>query len=139
MALSTNSIIHYTNSINTLKLILKEGFKLKYCDEVLKFNGGSSAAAHPMICFCDIPLSKSSKHFESYGHFGIGLTKKWAVKNGINPVLYIDKDSLIAKSILELIKERRDTTTNLTKEQKKISFRNKKLCKKLFRESKKKW
>ncbi len=118
MALSTNSIIHYTNSIDTLKLILKEGLKLKYCNETLNLDDGSSNAAHPMISFCDIPLSESSKHFEAYGHFGIGLSKTWAVEKGINPVLYIDKESLIAKSIHELIKARRDSKTNLTVEQK---------------------
>jgi hypothetical protein len=120
MAISTNSIIHYTNSIEILKLILNEGFKLKYCNEILVLNDGGSAAAHPMISFCDIPLSESTKHFEAYGHFGIGLTKEWAIKNGINPVLYIDKDSLIAKSLYELIKARRESESNLTPEQKSL-------------------
>jgi len=129
MALSTNSIIHYTNSIDTLKLILKEGFKLKYCLESLILNNGSSNAAHPMICFCDIPLSESSKHFEAYGHFGIGLSKSWAVEKGINPVLYIDKDSLIAKSLLELIEARRDTKTNLTELQKELVLKIKSYAK----------
>lgn len=129
MAISTNSIIHYTSSIDTLKLILKEGFKLKYCDETLHLDDDSSNAAHPMISFCDIPLSESSKHFEAYGHFGIGLTKTWAVEKGINPVLYIDKDSLIAKSILELIKARRDSKTNLTTQQKALVLKIKSYAK----------
>lgn len=120
MAISTNSIIHYTKSIGILKLILKEGFKLKYCDESLKLKDGSSAAAHPMVSFCDIPLSESQKHFESYGHYGIGLTKEWAVKNEINPVLYIDSNSLVAENLSNLIKERRNSESNLTTEQKSM-------------------
>lgn len=120
MAISTNSIIHYTKSFDILSLILKEGFKIKYCAEVLRLGEtGSSQAAHPMISFCDIPLSNSSQHFDAYGRYGIGLTKEWAVKNGVNPVLYIDKDSLIAKSIYFLIKERRKSDTNLNKVQKR--------------------
>lgn len=129
MAISTNSIIHYTNSIDILKAILKEGFKLKYCQEILELNDGRSNAAHPMISFCDIPLSESIKHFEAYGHFGIGLTKDWAVKNGINPVLYIDKSSLIAESIYELIKARREAKSNLTSQQKALVLKIKSYAK----------
>lgn len=114
MAISTNSIIHYTDSYNILELILKEGFKIKYCVEKIKLADGNSNAAHPMISFCDIPLSDSIQHFDAYGKYGIGLTKDWAVRNGVNPVLYIDHNSLFAKSLYELIKERRKKTTNLT-------------------------
>lgn len=104
MAISTNSIIHYTNNIDILKAILKEGFKIKYCNEELKLGIGSSNTAHPMVSFCDIPLSNSKKHFDAYGKYGIGLTKEWAFKNKVNPVLYIDRHSLIAEIIHELIK-----------------------------------
>ncbi|MEM9679433.1 MAG: abortive infection system antitoxin AbiGi family protein, partial [Bacteroidota bacterium] len=67
MAISTNSIIHYTNSFKTLTSILKEGFKIKYCAEELDlFEDKGSLAAHPMISFCDIPLSDSVQHFDAY-------------------------------------------------------------------------
>jgi hypothetical protein len=127
--ISTNSIIHYTNSIQTLKLILKEGFRLKYCDEMLQLNNNSPSAAHPMVCFCDIPLSESSTHFESYGYFGIGLTKSWAVENKINPVLYLDKSSLIANIFFDLFKSRKEKNTNLNEEQKDLILRIKTFAK----------
>jgi len=79
MAISTNSILHYTKSIEALKGILSEGFKIKYCSEKLILTtgkGNGSFAAHPIISFCDIPLSNSARHFKSYGKYGIGLTKK---------------------------------------------------------------
>lgn len=118
MAISTNSIIHYTNNFDILTSILVEGFKIKYCEERLKLGeNGFSSAAHPMISFCDIPLSNSQQHFDAYGRYGIGLSKKWAIKHGVNPVLYIDRNSLFAKSLFELIKERRKKTTNLTRKQ----------------------
>jgi hypothetical protein len=120
MAISTNSIIHYTDSLDTIKSILKEGFRIKYCAEELKLGKkGESKAAHPMVSFCDIPLSDSKQHFDAYGKYGIGLSKQWAIKNGINPVIYIDKNSLIADSIYELIKERRKDDSNLTQKQKR--------------------
>lgn len=121
MAISTNSIIHYTDSLDVLKLILNEGFKIKYCAESLRLGSNKgSDAAHPMISFCDIPLSNSMQHFDAYGKYGIGLSKEWAVKNGVNPVLYIDHNSLFAESLYELLKQRRDKNTNLTVEQKKL-------------------
>lgn len=120
MSISTNSIIHYTNSLDNLIGILQEGFRIKYCSERLNLGKSRySSAAHPMISFCDIPLSASIQHFEAYGKYGIGLSKKWAFEIGINPVLYIDENSLFAENLYELIKERRNEKTNLTLKQKK--------------------
>src|SRR5205814_1163321 len=74
-------------------------------------------AAHPMISFCDIPLSDSTQHFSAYGKYGIGLSKAWAITNGVNPVIYIDKNSLFALCVQQLVLERRKPNTNLTKKQ----------------------
>ena len=120
MTISTNSIIHYTNRFDSITSILQEGFRIKYCAEVLKLGSNNfSKAAHPMISFCDIPLSDSKQHFSAYGRYGIGLSKAWGMKKGVNPVIYIDENSLIAKSIYNLIKARRKNDTNLTEKQKR--------------------
>lgn len=129
MAISTNSIIHYTSSFKVLTSILKEGFKIKYCLEKLEVDDESSNAAHPMISFCDIPLSESTQHFAAYGKYGIGLSKSWAIENGVNPVIYIDKNSLFAKCIKELILERRKEDTNLTSKQRNEILRIKSYAK----------
>lgn len=105
MAISANSIIHYTSTFDILCKILEEGFKIKYCKEDLHLNkiGDGSSAAHPMVSFCDIPLTDTTRHFESYGYYGIGLSKKWAIDKGINPVLYIEQKSSLAKSLSRII------------------------------------
>jgi len=119
MSISTNSIIHYTDTLPKLESILKEGLGIKYCGEILIMEEDTkSIAAHPMVSFCDIPLSSSYKHFDAYGRYGIGLTKNWANKFGVNPVLYLDKNSSISKTLAEFIKERRIKDTNLTDKQK---------------------
>jgi hypothetical protein len=119
MAISTDSIIHYTDTINKLESILKEGFAIKYCSEKLFIEEDvSSLAAHPMVSFCDVPLSQAYRHFDTYGKYGIGLSKTWANSKGINPVLYLDKDSSISRTIGQLIIERRKSKTNLTSKQK---------------------
>lgn len=119
MAISTNSIIHYTKSIDILKSILKEGFRIKYCSESLLIKGTPILSAHPMISFCDIPLSNSLKHIYAYGSYGIGLTKVWACKMGINPVLYVEKNSIIGQSFLDQLKKiRTNSIDNLNYEDK---------------------
>lgn len=103
MAISSNSIIHYTKELVILESIIKiKGFRISYCSEKVNTRGGQSYAfAIPMVSFCDIPITEYKKHFYHtkgkklgyYGDYGIGLNKSWASKNGLNPVVYIDYNS----------------------------------------------
>lgn len=103
MSVSSNSIFHYTGSIDNLKSILSDKyFKVKYCNECISINNDDEKAfiriAVPMVSFCDIPFSDVKAHTKSYGNYGIGLSKEWAKRNRINPVLYLEKNSRIAES-----------------------------------------
>ena len=104
MPLSSNTIIHFTKTSEALKGILQTNFKIKYCQENIKLQEELHYAA-PMVSFCDIPLSQIKDHIGKYGAYGIGLTKEWAQKNKLNPVLYIQSDSFLSESIDESYRE----------------------------------
>ena len=104
MALSSNTLIHFTNCKEALKGILENNFKLKYCRETIYLNELTETLHIPMVSFCDIPLSQIKNHIASYGHYGIGLSREWAIRNKLNPVLYIQAKSNLSKSYEELIR-----------------------------------
>ena len=105
MAISTNSILHFTRSRNSLKKILNGFFDTYYCLEIFRLNGAEYRLGIPMISFCDIPISHITSHTEKYGNYGIGLSKEWAESNGINPVLYLEEYSSSTRLIEPLIRD----------------------------------
>ncbi len=108
--ISANTVFHFTKNLSNLKNILKHGFYPHYCVESweLYFNN-KKALAVPIICFCDIPLSQIKDHIFNYGYYAIGLTKNWAIKNKVSPVLYSYKDS----DLINCLSENLTYATNL--------------------------
>jgi len=112
MAVSANTLFHFT-SIKGLKGILSSGgFFCQYSDEhfenILPSKNHYRFTYIPMTSFCDLTimqLSNDSVHRESFGEFGIGLTKEWGIKNGVSPVMYVHKGSQQTKRLNQLIRE----------------------------------
>lgn len=101
MAVSADTLFHFTSNLNNLVSILSSsGFIPSYCVE----HGWKRKIAVCQSCFCDIPLSEVKNHMETYGKYGLGMSKEWGVKNGISPVIYIIKDSFLQKNIWNLTK-----------------------------------
>ncbi|TQQ75601.1 abortive infection system antitoxin AbiGi family protein [Vibrio cholerae] len=98
----SDNLFHFTRSLDVLKLILKNGVYPRYCLEDFGWFGASDFkhVAYPMSCFCDIPLSRISDHTDFYGMYGIGFTKEWGLKNGLNPVIYLTEGG----SVCEMVK-----------------------------------
>lgn len=103
MSLSANTLIHFTNSKENLKKILLENFRIFNCKESVTLGGRMAAYHVPMVSFCDIPLSKIKAHISKYGGYGIGMTKEWGVRKGMNPVLYVTQDSMLSESYRKAI------------------------------------
>lgn len=99
MAISPNTLIHFTREKDSLKSILQKHFQVTHCKESVAFGEKKINFFVPMVSFCDIPLSEVKKHISSYGEYGIGLTKEWGVRMGLNPVLYLESKSSLSKSL----------------------------------------
>lgn len=103
---STN-IFHFTKSLNTLQSILQtNGFYPQYHLEDTSWLNvlGWSPMAFPMVCFCDIPLSRISVHVKDYGKYGLGMSRSWAIRKGLNPILYISAKAPISESIFQVVR-----------------------------------
>ena len=111
MAVSANTLFHFT-SLNSLKGILtSQGFFCLYSDEhfenILPPKSNYRFTYIPMISFCDLTISQlynDSEHRKNFGEYGIGLTKEWGIKNRVSPVMYVHKKSQPTKQLQELIK-----------------------------------
>ena len=113
----SHTLFHFTKSSDVLKMLLRDGFWPRYCLEDVSWLGYSQFdyIAYPMVCFCDIPLSRVDEHVNFYGSFGIGLTKEWAEKNKLTPILYVSSNSHIPKTFRDVV-----DLTNTQDESKKI-------------------
>lgn len=107
--INASSLLHFTNSMDALKGILEKGFRFSYCCEKVSatinmnelhpeganfFRPSPHINSHiaiPMICFCDIPLTRAKLHSDTYGKFIVGIDKDTAItvfKDSLNPVMY---------------------------------------------------
>lgn len=89
MSLYPTTLFHFTNK-ESLYNILNFNFNVSYAREKLIGPNNNREFAVPMVSFCDLKLSEL-KHFLSYGKFGMGLTKDWANRNNLSPVMYMNR------------------------------------------------
>jgi len=89
MSLYPTTLFHFSNK-DSLYGILNHNFKVSYAREKIIGPNNFREFAVPMVSFCDLKLSEL-KYFLTYGKFGIGLTKEWANRNGLSPVMYINR------------------------------------------------
>jgi len=83
-------LFHFT-SRDGLYAVLSDTFRVSYAGERIVGNRKSTGFAVPMVSFCDLRLSELKDHMSKYGNYGIGLSKDWANKEGLNPVFYVNK------------------------------------------------
>lgn len=110
MAVSANTLFHFTKLAGIEGILKSKGFYCQYSDEhfenILPTKNQYKFTYIPMLSFCDLTitqLSKDSVHTQHFGSYGIGLTKEWGIKNRVSPVLYVHKESRPTNQLRELI------------------------------------
>lgn len=107
---NASSCFHFTKKFTTLKSILTDGLRFSCSFEKIPdfalmemfywgidlserdYNINLSGMIMPMICFCDIPLSRCKYHTKKYGQFGLGISKSFLCEmygDSFNPVFYL--------------------------------------------------
>src|SRR5690606_28143360 len=99
MAHYPNILFHFTSRQN-LYDILNSTFKVSYSGERVLGGAKIKEFAVPMVSFSDLRLSELKDNIGTYGKFGIGLTKDWAISNGLNPVMYASQSSLFTENFM---------------------------------------
>ena len=96
---TANALFHFESQMKyLLPHIEAEAIIPRYCEEDISYlNIGSKSIAYPMSCFCDIPLHRIADHVSFYGKFGIAFSKDWGLKNGLQPIQYINPESFLCK------------------------------------------
>ena len=104
MAISANTLFHFTSTYDILIKILQSRFFPRLCLEKGLWHPGDMKWAIPMVCFCDIPLSNIADHTKKYGNYAIGLKKTWAIEQGVSPILYVHDNTPFVLQALSALK-----------------------------------
>lgn len=122
--ISSKYVTHFTRQFDTILKIVDNGFRPNECNEFQIYRqdylelevlndwytalaGGIENIENlihqvPMICFSDIPYKMTSVHRKKYGKYCIALSKKWAIKKGLSPLIYVPKDSKIHAILISI-------------------------------------
>ncbi|MGE0333537.1 MAG: abortive infection system antitoxin AbiGi family protein [Ramlibacter sp.] len=93
-------LFHFTTSKGLRGVLTEKRFRLSYSRERIENLGREKRFAVPIVSFCDLRLSELPFHMRKYGKFGIGLSKAWAQKSGLNPVAYANQGSDFTSSLM---------------------------------------
>ena len=98
---SANSLFKFVNQAEFLYNMLRNKAVIPryYGENVEYLDIGHKTIWYPMACFCDINIHRVYKHADFYGNFGIAFSKKWGLSRGIQPVQYINNESLLCKDL----------------------------------------
>lgn len=102
--LHPDTLFNFMDKVEYLVEILEnKSIPARYCDEDISYLGidAIKKVAIPMRCFCDIKLHELEEHVEFYGKCGIAFSKKWGMKNGIQPLHYINPNSKLKMDFSE--------------------------------------
>lgn len=94
---SADTLFHFVDKLDYLLQALKNcAIVPRYCIEDIGYlEINMRKIAYPMLCFCDINLHKLQEHISFYGEYGIAFSKEWGIDKGIQPMQYINPNSIL--------------------------------------------
>ena len=98
--IQADTLFTFTTDLKYLMQIIENSMiSPRYCDEDIRYLKipKLKKIAYPMKCFCDINMHRLDVHLEWYGYYGLAFTKEWGMRNGIQPIQYINPDSSLCK------------------------------------------
>lgn len=100
---------HYTQKIEIIKKILINGFAWipntrGFIKDLLPLHDFSDREPQEfgMISFTELPPIEAERHRKDYGDYGIVVSKKWAISQKIQKVIYIDRKGPIFECLHRL-------------------------------------
>ena len=110
LSMHGETLFHFTEELETLISILScLHFRASLSMERLSYvteKGETESTPDlwvPMVSFCDYKLAEIAHHTESYGCFGLGMSKTWGTSIGLNPELYVSDASEIGRELRSII------------------------------------
>ena len=99
--------------LDLLKGILNEGlrFSTPGSEHAEWIERGKIEASRPMICLSEWGLADSRAHAGRYGKMGFGFTRKFIMKKGGRPVIYVPnaRNDQFRKSLIEVLRMAKET------------------------------
>lgn len=98
--IQADTLFTFTTQLEYMIPIIKSQLiSPRYCDEDIKYLKipKIKKIAYPMKCFCDINMHRLDIHLQWYGYYGLAFSKEWGMRNGIQPIQYINPDSNLCK------------------------------------------
>lgn len=96
---SANTLFRFFEKSDYLYSTLKNKALIPrfYPENVDYLSIGCHQIAYPMVCFCDINIHRLGNHLATYGGYGIAFSKNWGIHQGIQPLQYVNKHSILCK------------------------------------------
>lgn len=100
--MNSNRLFHFMPTMTYLIETLTKGVPYTWQGE--RIPGKNLAYFTQAACFCDIPMHAISVHVDTYGAYGIGVSKDAVRRFGASPVMYVHSDTPFLKTSTQKLK-----------------------------------
>ena len=103
--IQADTLFNFTTELDhIITYITNKMVSPRYCEEDIRYLKipHLKKIAYPMKCFCDINLHRIEEHLQWYGYYGLAFTKDWGMQRQIQPIHYINPESMLRKDFTKV-------------------------------------